>query len=364
MTGPGPLSQTLTQLVTDGLWGNPWHSLSEAMSELSDADLDYRPVAGAEGHWMSDMARPAMYGARAIVRHLVGATLEAGETLPEPPEPPAACWRGLEPFDWEDGAASLREACDVVHREAAHRAAALADEQLLRESGAGGALAGWSNAEVVVQCLVLHPSWHLGQLALIPKWRRMGHGAPPVPAAPRGGEALTPCGDWPFHLAPLSTRRELLLEVLRQAQSACPWHALERTLGGLTDEEATWPHHPDTEDDQAQSVRSLCIHVACCDVMYADMAFGERRNDWRWAGQAVGAGSDRSPAEACLAMCRRGYESLVERAGQASEEQLDTVHAMHHGQPLLGWQVVATMVQHRLWHAGQIALIRDAYAGR
>jgi hypothetical protein len=30
---------------------------------------------------------------------------------------------------------------------------------------------------------------------------------------------------------------------------------------------------------------------------------------------------------------------------------------------MTGWQVIASMLQHRLWHAGQIALIRDAYTG-
>jgi len=51
-----PLTRTLIELVDDGLWGNPWHSLAEAVSELTDDDLDYRPVAGVTGPWGSDMA--------------------------------------------------------------------------------------------------------------------------------------------------------------------------------------------------------------------------------------------------------------------------------------------------------------------
>jgi hypothetical protein len=35
---------------------------------------------------------------------------------------------------------------------------------------------------------------------------------------------------------------------------------------------------------------------------------------------------------------------------------------MHHGTPLTGWQVAATMVQHRLWHGAQICMIREARA--
>jgi len=363
MPGTGPLSVTLTQLVDDSLWGNPWHRIAEALSELSDEDLDYRPVAGVEGPWMSDMARSGMHGARAILCQLTSATAEAGEALPEPMAPPAARWRDLQPFDWEADVAGLRHACEVAHREAADRAATLDDEQLVAASSAPGALAGWSNLEVIVQCLVLHPSWHLGQLALIPKWRRMGAGAPPVPAAPGRGEVVAPQGDWPFHLPTITTRRELLLEVLRQAQSACPWHAFERVVSGLTDEEATWKHHPDTDHDEAYSIASYCEHVACCDVMYTDMAFGEGRNDWRWMGETVWPGDDVAPGDRCLGMSRKSYEFLVERIGAAADEQLDAVYPMHHGQPLYGWQVVATMIQHRLWHAGQVSLIRDAYAG-
>lgn len=357
------LSQTLLQLVDDGLWGNPWHSLSEATADLSDADLDYLPVAGVTGHWASDMARPARHGARAILRHLVGASLEAGELLPAPADETSPSWADLEPFDWEHTAADPLHAAEVAHREAGDRAAALAEADLWTPRATNGPLAEFSCAEVVVQCLVLHPQWHFGQLALLPKWRRMGQGSAPTPAAPTIGERLTPCGDWPFHLPPVATRRELLVEVLQQAQETCPWHAFERTIGGLTDQEATWPHHPDTEGDNALPIRFYCLHVATCDVIYTDMAFGDQRNDWRWAGELVGADDDLPPAEACVAMVREGYRFLLHRLAEAPDEALEAVHEMHHGHAMTGWQVVAAMAQHRLWHAGQIALIRDAYAG-
>ena len=357
------LAQTLLQLVDDGLWDNPWHSLAEAVADLTDADLEYRPVAGVTGHWGSDMARPARYGARAILRHLLGATVEAGELLPAPAEGRSESWADLQPFDWEGSAADLIHAAEVAHREARDRAAALDEAQLWEPAASEGPLAGFSCAEVVAQCLVLHPQWHFGQLALLPKWRRMGGGAPPTPAAPSCDESLAPCGDWPFHLPPVTTRREVLVEVLRQAQEADPWHAFERVLSGLTDEEATWHHHPDTEEGQALPIVQYCLHVASCDVIYADMAFGERRNDWRWAAELVGAADGRPPAETAATMSRRGHAFLLERLAEASDEALEAVHEMHHGHAMTGWQVVAAMVQHRLWHAGQIALIREAYAG-
>jgi hypothetical protein len=362
MGEPSPLTRTLVELTDDGLWGNPWHNLSEATSDLTDEDLSYRPVAGATGPWMGDMARPSRYGARAIFRHLIGATLEAGDLLPSPAAP-SVSWSDLEPFDWECGVADLVVAADVAHREARERTAALEESQLWEPAAAHGPLAEFSNAEVVAECLILHPPWHLGQLALIPKWRRMGEGVPPAPAAPSRGEVLSPCGDWPFHLPPVATHRELLLEVLRQAQEGDPWHAMERTLTDLTDEEASWPHHPDTDSDNALPISFYCLHVATCDVIYADMAFGERRNDWDWAGEVVGADDGLPPAEASVAMIRRGYEFLLARLFEASDEQLEAVHEMHHGHPMAGWQVIAAMLQHRLWHGGQIALIRDAYTG-
>jgi len=132
---------------------------------------------------------------------------------------------------------------------------------------------------------------------------------------------------------------------------------------GLTDEEATWLHHADTDDDNALPIRFYCLHVATCDVIYADMAFGDRRNDWGWAGEVVGANEQLHPAEACAAMVRRGHRFLLERLAEASDEALEAVHEMHHGHAMTGWQAVAAIAQHRLWHAGQIALIRDAHAG-
>ncbi len=354
--------QMLVRLTDDGLWDNPWHSLAEAVADLTDADLDYRPVSGVAGPWASDMARPGRYGARAILRHLVGATVEAGGLLPEPAEPPAERWADLQPLDWEGNAAELVHAATVAHREARDRAAAVNPGRLWQPAALDGPLANFSSAEVILQCLVLHPQWHFGQLAMLPKWRRMGGGAAPTPAAPSRGESLTPCGDWPFQVPPAASARELLVEALRQAQEADPWHAFERVISGLTDEEASWHHHPNTDDDNALSIWFYCLHVATCDVIYADMAFGEQRNDWGWARKAVRADEGLPFAEACATMSRGGHRFLMDRLAEASDEALEAVHEMHHGHAMAGWQVVAAMVQHRLWHAGQIALIRDAYA--
>ena len=278
------------------------------------------------------------------------------------PAAPSASWSDLEPLDWECGARDLIAAADVAHRRAQERAAALAESQLWEPAVDHGPLAGFSNAEVVAQCLILHPSWHLGQLALIPRWRRLGKAPPPTPAAPSHREVLSPCGDWSFHMPPVATRRELLLEVLRQAQTGCPWHGFERTLVDVTDEEATW-RRAGADSDDALSIWFYCLHVATCDVIYAETAFGERRNDWHWAGKVVGADDGPPSAEACLTMSRRGHEFLLARLAEASDEQLEAVHEMHHGHDMAGWQVIAAMVQHRPWHGGQIALMRDAYAG-
>jgi uncharacterized damage-inducible protein DinB len=350
------IARTLIRLVDDAVWGSPWHKLEEAVSDLTDEGLDYRPVAGCTGPWDSEMARPARYGARAIFRHLIGSTLEAAELLPPGLVSCDITWAHLEPFDWQSDVGDLVRGADIALRQARDRAAAVTDETLWETCAASGALAGFSNAEVIVQCLVLHTPWHLGQLAVIPKWLRMGGGRPAEPAAPGGPESFTPCGEQPFHIAPAASDRDLLLEILRQAQEGCPWHAFERVIEGLGDEEAAWKHHPDTEADNAFPIVSYCEHVAACDVIYADMAFGERRADWRWAGEVIGGG----PA---LDVSRRGYNFLVERVAGATEEQLEAVHTMHHGHDMTGWQVVACMIQHRLWHGGQIALIRDAYTG-
>jgi len=357
MTTHNPLTQTLVRL-DDALWESPWHSLAEAVSEVTDADLDYRPVAGVAGHWRSDMARPARYGARAIYGHLIGATLEAADLLPPAG---AGLWAAMEQFDWECSGAELAVAADTAHRQARERTAGLADSVLWELATDSGPLANFSNAEIVAQCFILHPSWHLGQLALIPKFRRMGQGAAPTPAATSRDEMLPPCGDWPFHMDPVDSPKALLLELLRQAQTGCPWHAFERVVGGLTVEEAEWSHHPDAEGEHALPIWIYAHHLAACDVMYADMALGERHNDWDWVGQQVGSAPSRAAEP--LVVSRRGYEFLTERVEAAGDEQLEAVHSMHHGHDMAGWQVVACMIQHRMWHGGQIALIRDAYAG-
>jgi uncharacterized damage-inducible protein DinB len=343
-------------LVDDCTWNSPWHSLAEAVSDLSDADLAFRPTRGLDGPWTRDMARPSPYGARAIYRHLIDSTLEAADALPGGP-------RARGSFDWECGASELATAADAACREGRNRAERVADDDLWLASAAHDALEKWSNAEVVVQCLVLHTSWHLGQLALIPAWRWMGNGTPPEPGKHATSESLEPSGGWPFHMEPVTTGRALVFDVLSQAQGGCPWHGLERVLDGLTDEEAGWrPYAP--AEGHCSSIADLAGHVAACDVMYADMAFGKKRADWAWVGSVISPEGKVGAAEAVVHACRRGYEFLTETARGATDDDLWAVHEMHHGRPLKGWEVLACMVQHRLWHGGQIAMIRSAYSGR
>lgn len=357
-----PLVRSLLGLIDDGLWRSPWHTLAEATSDLTDATLDFRPVAGVAGHWASDMERPARFGARAILRHLVEGTLEATDVLtPEGCRPARDEWGACQPVDWEGDAQSLVAMTDAAFRIARQRTSLLRDEQLFEPARAADGPDGWSVAEAVVQCFILHPHWHLGQLALIPQWMTNGAGAPPTPGARAQEESVPPMGDWPYHLEPVGSRKDLLLAILGQAEAGCPWHAFERVLEGLGEEEARWTPCPGLETPYPTAVWAFPYHVAGCDVMYSDMAFGERRGDWDFAHGVVGMhGEPWTPAE-CLEGLRRGFAFLTERVTEAGEDRLDDSYLMHHGHTMTGFEVVACMIQHTLWHAGQVCLMRDAY---
>ena len=66
MTEAPSLSQTLLQLVDDGLWGNPWHSLAEATADIEQppmGDIPDETAARAVG----SLTASSSYGTRTQV---------------------------------------------------------------------------------------------------------------------------------------------------------------------------------------------------------------------------------------------------------------------------------------------------------
>jgi hypothetical protein len=357
MAGDNSIAGLLADIVYDTCWGNRWHRLAEATEGLTREDLAYRPVPSLGCDWGDTESWPRLLTPRRILWHLAtGVAADADVLAPQTTDAAEAAWDALGLASLAENPQGLVEAADAAMRRFLARARTLRDGQLGEPVAWDGLPDLVPRATILAEDGILHPPWHLGQLALLIGWQ---HGHPGEPISPPGGR---PSSDVPYQAGPdlpsyvAGSRTEACLRVLAGAYRESPWHSIRRTVEGLTEKELSWSPFPDRWGP------GIARHVADCKVMDADQAFGEGKLDWPACARLIGTTWERPEPEKLLAALDRAQEFLVEHVAAATDADLDLVNPMHHGVPHTGWQVVATMAQHDAWHAGQIAIMRDVYA--
>jgi uncharacterized damage-inducible protein DinB len=339
MSQTNPVADLLAAIIHDTCWENKWHRLTTAVEDLTDDDLTYQPLQRFKT-------------AHAILKHAASCAAHYGDALGSRTSDPSEDeWAGLTRRR-AVSAASLVRAVDVACRRLHARAQCLTDDQLHERSGV------WKDAYrgfVLIDGGILHAAWHFGQVAMLCAWRRAGQDQPMN--TPSGAPGKQPASrglrDWTD--LRIGSRKETCLRLLDAAYRESPWHALRRQVQGMSAEELAWSPFARTWGPM------VAIHGAHCKVIYADQAFGPGTLSWGDCDRVLGTPGDRPDGARMSAILDRAQGFLVDHMACASEEQIERTYPMHHGVPQTGWQVAATMAQHDAWHAGQIALMRDAY---
>ena len=151
------------------------------------------------------------------------------------------------------------------------------------------------------------------------------------------------------------TEIERILDQLKRAYEGSAWHgpSVREALGGINAEQAH------ARPLNAHSIWELVHHIAVWEDVGRRRLTGDRApieistpEDWPPAG-------DQSEAawEQAKTALDRGHQALVEAITQVSESRLDepifegmsTVYVTLHG-----------VIQHDLYHAGQIAMLKKA----
>lgn len=129
------------------------------------------------------------------------------------------------------------------------------------------------------------------------------------------------------------------------------WQALETNLRSVTQEDWLW-----VPPDGVRSIRDLVIHVGGAKLMYHNHAFGDGQLTW---DDPSLCGPDELPSIAgAFEWLRQGHEQL--RASLAVLSDADLLVPRRTPQNWLKetrW-IIATMIQHDLYHAGEINHIR------
>src|SRR5438552_119791 len=111
-----------------------------------------------------------------------------------------------------------------------------------------------------------------------------------------------------------------------------------------------------------RSVESMVLHVGTCKLMYANHAFEDRRLDWEdRAVQPWQVGA--APMAEALDWLRETQRRLVEHVERLTDEDLDAPRMTNWGELRPTRWIVAAMIGHDLYHAGEINHVRSLLSG-
>ena len=120
--------------------------------------------------------------------------------------------------------------------------------------------------------------------------------------------------------------------------------------------QADWHARP---NGATRTIESMVRHVAACKVMYSDYAFGKGTKQWGTPDVEGPWGVDRAPMSAAIAWLRESHRSFTEHVAQLTDDELDRERMTNWGEPRPTRWIVAAIVGHDFYHAGEINHLRS-----
>jgi hypothetical protein len=119
----------------------------------------------------------------------------------------------------------------------------------------------------------------------------------------------------------------------------------------------TWGYDyafPDPDPSPFTTIAWRISHVATCKIMYHEYGFGPRK--LTWAELRI----PRSVPES-VAMLHEGQALLVADVDGLEDADLQAPRSTNWGETWPAWRIFWTMINHDLWHGGEIGVLRDLY---
>lgn len=131
------------------------------------------------------------------------------------------------------------------------------------------------------------------------------------------------------------------------AKSRCGWF-LEEGFTGSGYEVPTPP--------PLTTIAWKLVHMASCNVMYHEHAFGEGRDLW----------GDMFPhtATSAIALWEEGHGRLLDQLSRMSDQDLVSPVLTTWGEHWPAWRIFWAITHHDLEHGNEIACLRDLYSHR
>jgi hypothetical protein len=142
-----------------------------------------------------------------------------------------------------------------------------------------------------------------------------------------------------------------LLYLLDGAFQGPDWHSLLSNLTSVTSEDWTW-----VPPDGRRSIRDIVQHVGSCKFMYHDHAFGDAT--LTWSDPLVDGADVLSSVSTAIEWLREGQERLRQSIAVLDDAELLRPRKTNWGEMKETRWIIAVMIQHDLYHAGEINHIR------
>lgn len=132
------------------------------------------------------------------------------------------------------------------------------------------------------------------------------------------------------------------------------WHSLLDNLQPVTPEDWTW-----VPPGGHRTIRDIVQHVGGCKFMYQDYAFGDGRLIW---DDPLVDGKDTldTPA-AAIGWLREGQATLRRSVAGLQDADLPGLRMTNWGEQKETHWIIVAMIQHDLYHAGEINHLRSLH---
>jgi uncharacterized damage-inducible protein DinB len=147
-----------------------------------------------------------------------------------------------------------------------------------------------------------------------------------------------------------STEVSQLLWLLDEAFDGENWHSLANNVKAV--DQRDWNRIPDGGD---RSVKEIVEHIGVCKLMYENHAFGDAKLSWD--DQLVDR--DISTIPTAIEWLTACHERLKNSVAALTDAELSRPRKSHAGTMKETRWLIAVMIEHDLYHSGEINLIRS-----
>lgn len=143
-----------------------------------------------------------------------------------------------------------------------------------------------------------------------------------------------------------------LLYLIDEAFDGTAWHSLLGNLRSVAPEDWTW-----LPAGGHRSIRDLVQHVGGCKYMYENHAFGDA--SLTWDHPLVDGEGVLTSLETVMPWLREGQERLRQSIAGLSDAELLRPRRTNWGELKETRWIIGVMIEHDLYHAGEINHIRS-----